>query len=79
MRFACLFLIIPILACLPQNQELLTSEMTTIDWGENPWPEIRKERIKQLLPAAMETTELDAWLVICRENDNDTMADHFGG
>ena len=79
MRFTYLFLIIPILACLPQNQESFNKETTTIDWGENPWPEIRKERIKQLLPAAMETTGLDAWLVICRENDNDPMADHIGG
>jgi len=78
MRFAILFLIIPILACLPQNQESL-SETTTIDWGYNPWPEIRKQRITQLLPAAMEATDLDAWLVICRENDNDPMADHIGG
>jgi len=78
MRFAILFLIIPILACLPQNQESL-SETTTIDWGDNPWPEIRKQRITQLLPAAMEATDLDAWLVICRENDNDPMADHIGG
>ena len=78
MRFAILFLIIPILACLPQNQETL-SETTAIDWGHNPWPEIRKQRITQLLPAAMEATDLDAWLVICRENDNDPMADHIGG
>ena len=48
MRFGYLFLIIPILACLPQNQESFNKETTTIDWGENPWPEIRKERIKQL-------------------------------
>ena len=79
MRLAFLFLIIPILACAPQHQESLNSETTTIDWGENPWPEIRKQRISQLLPAAMEATDLDAWLVICRENDNDPMADHIGG
>lgn len=79
MRLAYLFLIIPFLACLPQKQESLNSETTTIDWSDNPWPEIRKERITQLLPAAMATTSLDAWLVICRENDNDPMADHIGG
>ena len=79
MRLAFLFLIIPILACAPQHQESLNSETTTIDWGENPWPEIRKQRISQLLPAAMEATDLDAWLVICRENDNDPMADQIGG
>ena len=79
MRFAYLFLIVPILACLPQNQESFNKETTTIDWGENPWPEIRKQRISELLPAAMEASDLDAWLVICRENDNDPMADHIGG
>lgn len=79
MRLAFLFLIIPILACVPQNQESLDSQINTIDWGDNPWPEIRKQRITQLLPTAMEATDLDAWLVICRENDNDPMADHIGG
>ncbi len=51
----------------------------TYDWGPNPWPEIRKERISTLLPQAMEAANVDAWLVICRENDNDPMADHIGG
>ena len=55
------------------------SSEQTIDWGENPWPEIRKERLNSLLPAAMSTVNIDAWLVICRENDNDPMADHVGG
>lgn len=55
------------------------SSKKPIDWGENPWPEIRKERLNSLLPAAMSTLNFDAWLVICRENDNDPMADHVGG
>ena len=55
------------------------SSKKPIDWGENPWPEIRKERLNSLLPAAMSTVNFDAWLVICRENDNDPMADHVGG
>lgn len=46
---------------------------------ENPWPRIRKERIDRLLPSAMERAGVDAWLVICRENDNDPLADHVGG
>jgi len=50
-----------------------------MDWGENPWPEIRKERISILLPEAMEAANVDAWLVICRENNNDPLADHVGG
>ncbi len=48
-------------------------------WGENPWPEIRKKRISQLLPKAMDAAAVDCWLVICRENNNDPMADHVGG
>jgi hypothetical protein len=38
--------------------------------GPSPWPEIRKERIRTLLPAAMRRAGVDAWLVVCRENDN---------
>lgn len=49
------------------------------DWGENPWPEIRKERISTLLPPAMEAANVDAWFVICRENNNDPISDHIGG
>jgi len=50
-----------------------------IEWGASPWPEIRKERISTLLPQAMEAADVDAWIVICRENDNDPIADHIGG
>ncbi len=48
-------------------------------WGENPWPEIRKKRINQLLPKALQAAGVDCWLVICRENNNDPIADHIGG
>lgn len=47
--------------------------------AENPWPRIRKERIAKLLPAAMERAGVDAWVVVCRENDNDPLAAHVGG
>jgi len=47
-------------------------------WGENPWPEIRKKRINQLLPEAMEAARVDCWLVVARENNNDPLADHVG-
>jgi Xaa-Pro aminopeptidase len=49
------------------------------DRGQNPWPEIRKQRIQKLLPQAMQRAGVDAWLVICRENDNDPLAVHVGG
>lgn len=48
-------------------------------WGDNPWPDIRKQRINTLLPEALKTAAVDCWLVICRENNNDPMAEHIGG
>jgi len=48
-------------------------------WGENPWPEIRKKRINQLLPNALKNAGVVSWLVICRENYNDPIATHVGG
>lgn len=49
------------------------------DTSHNPWPFIRKERIEKLLPSAMKEAEIDSWIVICRENDNDPLAMHVGG
>ena len=40
----------------------------------DPWPSIRTERIKKLLPEAMQMAGVDAWIVICRENNNDPLA-----
>ena len=48
-------------------------------WGGNPWPEIRKKRISELLPKALEVSGVDCWLTVCRENNNDPIADHIGG
>lgn len=45
----------------------------------NPWFEIRKQRISDLLPKAMSEAQVDAWLTICRENNNDPLAEHIGG
>ncbi|MFH0989590.1 MAG: M24 family metallopeptidase [bacterium] len=45
----------------------------------SPWPRIRKERIRTLLPDAMKRAQADAWIVICRENNNDPLAIHVGG
>ncbi|MEQ9105071.1 MAG: M24 family metallopeptidase [Rhodothermales bacterium] len=44
----------------------------------DPWPEIRAERLDTLLPAAMERHGMDAWMIICRENNNDPLARHVG-
>ena len=49
------------------------------DSDVNPWPEIRKKRISELLPQALDNAGVDGWLVVCRENNNDPLADHVGG
>ena len=46
--------------------------------GSSPWPEIRKERMEALLPAAMERAGVESWTVLCRSNDNDPLAMHVG-
>lgn len=73
-RIALLLISVLFLSCTAQQPE-----EETHDWGPSPWPEIRKERIATLLPQAMEAAGTDAWLVICRENNNDPIADHIGG
>lgn len=45
----------------------------------DPWPAVRRERLQALLPLAMQRAGVDAWLVICRENANDPLAEHVGG
>jgi len=81
-RFYPALLIILFFGCAETNTSTET-QLTTINpetyWGESPWPEIRKQRINQLLPNALEAAEVDCWLVICRENNNDPIADHIGG
>lgn len=47
--------------------------------GPNPWPAIRRERIRTLLPQAMRAADADAWVVLLRENANDPLALHVGG
>jgi Xaa-Pro dipeptidase len=42
------------------------------------WFRIRKARIQKLLPEAMFRASVDAWVVLCRENDNDPLATHIG-
>lgn len=72
--FSCLF----ILSCSKPENVTSTINPETY-WGENPWPEIRKKRINKLLPNALRAANVDAWMVICRENNNDPLADHIGG
>jgi Xaa-Pro dipeptidase len=70
----CLFILIVINSItLAQVTEL------SFDLSANPWHQIRKERIEKLLPIAMKEAEIDSWIIICRENDNDPLAIHVGG
>lgn len=46
--------------------------------GPSPWPDIRKQRVHELLAQAMRTENISDWLIVCRENDNDPLADHVG-
>lgn len=68
-------------ACQPAEKAALETEKINpaTYWGENPWLEIRKKRINQLLPEALKNAGVDAWLIICRENYNDPIATHVGG
>ena len=42
------------------------------------WPSIRAERIRTLLGPAMSRADVDAWVVLARENANDPLALHIG-
>jgi Xaa-Pro aminopeptidase len=44
----------------------------------DPWPAIREERLRSLLPQKMEAAGIDAWILFCRENNNDPLAKHVG-
>ena len=74
-------LLLVLLLCFScQNDKLQTDTINPAEyWGENPWPEIRTKRINTLLPNALTIAGVDCWMVICRENNNDPIADHIGG
>ena len=58
---------------------LITSNAIAVELSDkSPWPSIRIERINKLLPQAMKAAGVDSWLVVCRENNNDPLADHVG-
>jgi Xaa-Pro aminopeptidase len=46
--------------------------------GSSPCPEIRKDRIRTLLPTAMQRAGVNAWAIVCRSNNNDPLALHVG-
>lgn len=71
-------LLIPLLAVLMMAGCSSAPEIADSPFTGDPWPDIRAERISTLLPGAMADNDLDAWVVICRENNNDPLADHVG-
>ena len=66
------------LLALPLSPALALAQGAAEPDPPDPWPAIRDERIATLLPDAMDRADVDAWLVLCRENDNDPMARHVG-
>ena len=64
-------------ACAPATPAAVTPEAAPFG-GPSPWPAIRAERIRTLLPAAMRTANVDAWVILARENANDPLALHVG-
>ncbi|MDO9553255.1 Xaa-Pro peptidase family protein [Rhodonellum sp.] len=77
---AIFFLILGLfMACQSKSDHKTMETFDNPFSGPNPWPEIRKERIQKLLPAAMEAAGVDAWIIVCRENNNDPIAHHVGG
>lgn len=70
-----------IIGCDQQTdqQEAMKTEINPEEyWGESSWPEIRKKRINELLPKAMQAANVDCWMIVARENNNDPLADHVG-
>jgi Xaa-Pro aminopeptidase len=80
MRKNLVFLFIAILAMSCSKESKTSEKVNPIElWGKNPWPEIRNKRINTLLPKALKNANVDCWIVICRENNNDPLAEHIGG
>ena len=46
-------------------------------WGANP--DLLRERVDKLLPAAMSQNDVDLWLVFTREESRDPLAEDLGG
>lgn len=72
--FALILISISGLSCTADSEKSTENPFA----GENPWPDIRQERLETLLPQAMERSGTDAWAVLCRSNNNDPLARHIG-
>lgn len=47
--------------------------------SENLWLQIRKKKIDSSLPLSLKSSKVQARLVVCRENNNNPLADHIAG
>lgn len=76
LKFLTILLTVLIMSCNQSNQ---TSKNSKSNAETMQKAKVVKKRIYDLLPKALETAEVDAWLVLCRGIDNDPLADKIGG
>lgn len=77
-RVAALLAWLGVAACTAAPRAAPPATLDSLLAGPSPWPAIRAERIRTLLPAAMRAAGIDAWVVMARENANDPLALHVG-
>ena len=75
-----LALITPLAGACAPDADAPGAIITNAPFPDDPelWPSIRQERIRTLLGPAMARADMDAWLVLARENANDPIAAHVG-
>lgn len=80
--FAVLLAALALAGCrAPDAANAGTASVTAeLPFPEDPtlWPSVREERIRTLLGPAMQRADVDAWVVLARENANDPIAAHVG-
>ncbi len=57
---------------------LIALQTTAIAADTEKWQTVRKQRIDELLPQAMQRAGVDGWIILCREDNNDPLASHVG-
>lgn len=75
-----IFTLLPLAACTAPGADESAGVTVDLPFPDDPdlWPSIREARIAQLLGPAMQRAEVDAWVVLARENANDPIAAHVG-
>jgi hypothetical protein len=79
LQFLAILMTVFLVSSCKQNDQATKLADTDADAEKNKKAKMVKKRIYELLPKAMETAEVDAWLVLCRGIDNDPLADKIGG